>query len=88
VSAPANPDPAAGAAGSAAASTPVPSLRIGRYAVEQVIGTGAFATVYRARDEGLGATVAVKLLADNHCLDPDIRARFIDEGRVLRRIDS
>ena len=77
VSVPANPDPAAGAA-----------LRIGRYAVEQVIGTGAFATVYRARDERLGATVAVKLLADNHCLDPDIRARFIDEGRVLRRIDS
>ena len=27
--------------------------------------------------------MAVKLLADNHCLDPDIRARFIDEGRAL-----
>jgi eukaryotic-like serine/threonine-protein kinase len=64
------------------------ATRIGRYVVEQVIGTGAFATVYRALDERLGATVAVKLLADNHCLDPDIRARFIDEGRVLRRIDS
>lgn len=62
--------------------------RIGRYAVEGVIGTGAFATVYRAADERLGATVAVKLLADNHCLDPDIRARFLDEGRALRRIDS
>jgi tRNA A-37 threonylcarbamoyl transferase component Bud32 len=65
-----------------------PTTRIGRYTVEQVIGTGAFATVYRALDERLDATVAVKLLADNHCLDPDIRARFIDEGRVLRRIDS
>ena len=65
-----------------------PARRIGRYVVEQVIGTGAFATVYRATDERLGATVAVKLLADNHCLDPDIRARFIDEGRALRRIDS
>ena len=62
--------------------------RIGRYTVEGVIGTGAFATVYRALDERLGATVAVKLLADNHCLDPDIRARFLDEGRALRRIDS
>ena len=67
-------------------STVVP--RVGRYTIEQVIGTGAFATVYRAVDERLGATVAVKLLADNHCLDPDIRARFIDEGRALRRIDS
>lgn len=65
-----------------------PARRIGRYVVEQVVGTGAFATVYRAVDERLGATVAVKLLADNHCLDPDIRARFIDEGRALRRIDS
>lgn len=63
-------------------------LRIGRYPVESVIGTGAFATVYRAVDERLGATVAVKLLADNHCLDPDIRARFLDEGRALRRIES
>jgi tRNA A-37 threonylcarbamoyl transferase component Bud32 len=71
-------------------SDPAPAsvLRIGRYVVEQVVGTGAFATVYRARDERLGATVAVKLLADNHCLDPDIRARFLDEGRALRRIDS
>jgi len=85
VSAPANPDPSAAPA---SAPAPAPALRIGRYVVEQVIGTGAFATVYRALDERLGATVAVKLLADNHCLDPDIRARFIDEGRVLRRIDS
>lgn len=83
MSASVNPDPSgSGSSGSASA------LRIGRYVVEQVVGTGAFATVYRARDERLGATVAVKLLADNHCLDPDIRARFIDEGRVLRRIDS
>lgn len=62
--------------------------RIGRYAVEGVVGAGAFATVYRAVDERLGTTVAIKVLADNHCLDPDIRARFIDEGRALRRIDS
>jgi eukaryotic-like serine/threonine-protein kinase len=65
-----------------------PVTRIGRYTIESVIGTGAFATVYRAADERLGAIVAVKLLADNHCLDPDIRARFLDEGRALRRIDS
>jgi serine/threonine protein kinase len=69
-------------------TAPAPADRIGRYPVQQVIGTGAFATVYRALDERLDAVVAVKLLADNHCLDPDIRARFIDEGRALRRIDS
>jgi tRNA A-37 threonylcarbamoyl transferase component Bud32 len=62
--------------------------RIGRYQLEHVIGTGAFAAVYRAVDERLGDTVAVKLLADNHCLDPDVRQRFIAEGRALRRVDS
>jgi hypothetical protein len=72
-------------------TSPPPSTsarRIGRYAVQGVIGTGAFASVYRAFDERLDATVAIKLLADNHCLDPDVRARFIDEGCALRRIDS
>jgi hypothetical protein len=61
---------------------------IGRYRVEAVIGTGGFATVYRAIDERLDAPVAIKLLAENHSHDPDIRERFLKEGRALRRIDS
>jgi len=65
-----------------------PVNRIGRYRLDTVVGTGAFATVYRAVDERLDATVAVKVLAENHSLDPDIRERFMAEGRVLRRIDS
>jgi serine/threonine protein kinase len=64
------------------------SRHIGRYRLEQVIGTGGFATVHRAVDERLDDTVAVKVLADNHSLDPDIRERFLSEGRILRRIDS
>lgn len=32
--------------------------------------------------------IAVKVLADNHSLDPEIRERFLSEGRLLRRIDS
>jgi eukaryotic-like serine/threonine-protein kinase len=63
-------------------------LCIGRYRVDAVLGTGAFATVYRAVDERLDDTVAVKVLAENHSLDPEIRKRFLTEGRVLRRIDS
>lgn len=62
--------------------------RIGRYRVDAVLGTGAFATVYRAVDERLDDTVAVKVLAENHSLDPDLRERFLTEGRVLRRITS
>lgn len=62
--------------------------RIGRYRVDAVLGAGAFATVYRAVDERLDDTVAVKVLAENHSLDPELRERFLTEGRVLRRIAS
>lgn len=60
--------------------------QVDRYRIVEVIGTGAFATVYRAHDERLSDVVAVKVLADNHCLDPDIRERFLSEGRALRRV--
>lgn len=59
---------------------------IGRYRIRAVLGAGGFATVYRAVDERLDATVAVKVLAENHCHDPDLRERFLKEGQVLRRI--
>lgn len=67
-----------------------PSLprRLGRYEVAEVIGTGAFATVYRARDDRLDADVAIKVLAENHSFDADLRERFISEGHLLRRVDS
>lgn len=61
---------------------------IGRYRVERVLGAGAFATVYLAHDPVLDAEVAVKLLAPQHAADPDVRARFIDEARTMRRLDS
>lgn len=59
--------------------------RVGRYRVRELIGVGGFATVYRAVDERLGVDVAVKVLAENHSLDADVRARFVEEGRRLRR---
>jgi len=67
-----------------------PSLpgRVGRYEVVALIGTGAFATVFQARDDRLDADVALKVLAENHSFDPEIRGRFITEGHLLRRVDS
>lgn len=65
-----------------------PVRTVGRYHVEAVVGTGGFATVYRAEDPRLESTVAVKVLAENHSLNPELRERFLAEGRVLRRIDS
>lgn len=65
-----------------------PDLAIGPYRVGAAIGTGGFASVFRAWDDRLGGDVALKVLADNHSLDPEVRARFVSEGHVLRRIDS
>ena len=64
------------------------SRRIGRYRLGEVIGVGSFATAYVATDERLDATVVLKVLAENHSLNPDVRERFIAEGRSLRRIRS
>lgn len=65
-----------------------PGSMVGHYRILSPIGSGGFATVYRARDERLGAEVALKILAENHALDPEIRARFLREARLLRQVTS
>jgi serine/threonine protein kinase len=62
--------------------------QVGRYRVRELIGTGAFCAVYLAHDEALDDVVAVKVLADNWSFDLDVRSRFIDEARFLRRVRS
>ncbi len=61
---------------------------LGRYLLEGVIGSGAFATVWKGFDPELDTVVAVKVLADNWALNADVRERFLAEARLLRRIDS
>ncbi len=65
-----------------------PGTLLGRYRLGPPIGTGGFATVYRATDERLDCEVAVKVLAENHALDPDMRERFVGEAQLLRRAAS
>lgn len=62
--------------------------RLANFRLEGVIGVGSFATVYQAVDERLDSTVVVKVLAENHSLNPEIRERFIAEGRSLRRVQG
>jgi serine/threonine protein kinase len=62
--------------------------QIGRYRVDRVLGSGAFATVWKGHDPELDAVVAIKVLADNWSVDADMRERFLTEARLLRRIES
>ncbi len=52
------------------------------------IGAGAFATVWLYHDDELDSPVAVKALADNWAIRHDVRDRFLEEARILRRADS
>jgi serine/threonine-protein kinase len=55
----------------------------GRYRIEQVVGQGGMATVYRARDLLLNRTVAVKRLNSPAGDSPGIPPGFLDEARSM-----
>ncbi|MEA2538278.1 MAG: eukaryotic-like serine/threonine-protein kinase [Chloroflexota bacterium] len=59
---------------------------VGRYRLLARIGSGGFATVYRARDVRLVRDVAVKILLPNHVSDPVLAARFDREARALAAV--
>ena len=54
----------------------------GRYRLDEPIGKGGMATVWRARDQRLGRDVAVKLIAERLLSDGDFVARFEREARI------
>ena len=62
--------------------------KIGRYQIERVLGSGAFATVWLGHDDELDVDVAIKVLADNWVHDEEIRQRFLEEGRILWRFTT
>lgn len=59
---------------------------LGRYRITGVVGAGSFATVYRGEDDHLDVPVAIKVLAEKWSTDGDVRARFLTEARLLRRL--
>ncbi len=58
------------------------------YLLEQQVGSGGMATVFRAVDEGLGRRVAVKVLARAFAADTSFRKRFIRESRAAAAVDD
>jgi hypothetical protein len=57
------------------------------YRIESLIGRGGMAYVYRALDQRLGRTVALKVLAPELATDQEFRQRFLRESRLAASID-
>ena len=58
----------------------------GRYAVDEVIGTGGMSTVYKARDQQLERVVALKVLHPHFGQDTEHVARFRHEARAVAQL--
>ena len=64
-----------------------PGSRVAGYLLEQLVGAGGMAAVFRARDERLGRVVALKLLASGLPDDGRFRERFVREARAVAAVD-
>ncbi|MFH2010839.1 MAG: serine/threonine-protein kinase [bacterium] len=62
--------------------------RIGKYAIADRLGRGSMGEVYLAHDAGLGRDVALKILAEAHRDNPELRARFVREARAMAMISD
>jgi len=65
---------------------PTPGTILGAYRVEGTIGAGSMGEVYRGIDTGLNRRVAIKILSEKHRDSPELRARFVREGRAVAAI--
>lgn len=59
-----------------------------RYRIEEFLGSGGFGEVYRALDQDLQESVAIKIIHQDAALDEAARHRFLEEARLARRVTS
>ena len=59
-----------------------------RYASPTLVARGGMGEVYRATDATLSRAVAIKLLAERHSREPDVRARFTREALAAARLSG
>lgn len=64
-----------------------PGSRLDTYEIVARLGAGGMGDVYRARDSKLNRDVAVKVLPRDLAADPERRARFTREARVLAALN-
>ena len=65
-----------------------PGSKLAGYVLEEQIGAGGMAIVFRARDEMLGRLAAVKVIAPAMAGDAEFRARFLRESRAIAAVEE
>ena len=73
------PDPALASLG--------PGMRVAGYQLEESVGQGGMAVVFRAHDERLKRVVALKLLAPGLIKDKTAQERFLNEAYAAAAVD-
>jgi len=71
----------------AVAGDPFVGLVLSHYRLEERLDAGGMGVVYRATDQKLGRSVAVKLLARHLASDQTAQARFVREARTASALD-
>jgi serine/threonine protein kinase len=61
---------------------------IGNYTLQERLGSGGMASVYRAVHRNFDELVAVKLLSGRYGAQPEMRRRFLREAVVMREISA
>ncbi len=64
-------------------STDITAWRLGRYELQEQLGSGGMAEVWKALDSQLHRYVAIKILHADLQNDPDFLTRFLREARVV-----
>ncbi len=65
----------------------MPGSRLGPFQIVAPLGAGGMGEVYRATDVTLGRDVAIKILPPHFMVEPERRARFTREARLLATLN-
>ena len=66
----------------------VPGSRLAGYVIEEQVGAGGMAVVFRARDAVLGRLAALKVLSPALAADQEFRARFLRESQAVASVEE
>ncbi len=60
---------------------------VGKYVINEILGRGSSAIVYKGIHTTLNMPVAIKMLKHDMAMDPDFSRQFIDEAKTIARLN-